>query len=130
LRAGPGWVSHLLQSLAVDLWTDAPTAARVAKAEAAYTERRGALIDALADLGIDARGRSGLNVWVPVPSEEPVLAGLLARGWAVSGGQRFRIASPPAIRVSIATLAPPEAVRFADDLASVLRPTAGASTMV
>lgn len=130
LRAGPGWVSHLLQSLVTDLWSDPRTTGRVARASATYADRRSSLIDALADHGIDAHGRSGLNVWVPVPAEEPVVAGLQVLGWSVSAGQRFRIATPPAVRVSIATLVPTDAARFAADLAAVLRPAAGAATMV
>jgi DNA-binding transcriptional MocR family regulator len=130
LRAGPGWVSHLLQSLVTDLWSDARTTERVARAAAAYDERRAALVDALAAHGIEAHGRSGLNVWVPVPAEEPVVAGLQLRGWSVSAGQRFRIATPPAVRVSIATTTPSDASALAADLAAVLRPSAGAATMV
>jgi DNA-binding transcriptional MocR family regulator len=130
LRAGPGWVSHLLQSLVTDLWADERTTERVERAERAYEERRAALIGALADHGIVAHGRSGLNVWVPVPAEEPVVAGLQLRGWSVSAGQRFRIEAGPAVRVSIATLTPPEALGLAEDLAVVLRPAAGAATMV
>ena len=130
LRAGPGWVSHLLQSLVVDLWSDARTTERVARAATTYAERRAALLDALAAHGLEGFGRSGLNVWVPVPAEEPVVAGLQQRGWSVSAGQRFRLASPAAIRVSIATLVPADAVRLAADLAEVLRPDAGAATMV
>jgi DNA-binding transcriptional MocR family regulator len=130
LRAGPGWVSHLLQSLVTDLWADARTTERVARAERAYAERRAALVEALGRHGIEAHGRSGLNVWVPVPAEEPVVVGLQARGWSVSAGQRFRIATPPAVRVSVATLAPTDAVALATDLAAVLRPSAGAATMV
>jgi DNA-binding transcriptional MocR family regulator len=130
LRAGPGWVSHLLQSLVVDLWADDRTNDRVARAERAYAERRGALVDALGDHGIEAHGRSGLNVWVPVPAEEPVVAGLRARGWSVSAGQRFRLQTAPAVRISIATLVPHDAVALATDLAAVLRPSAGAATMV
>lgn len=130
LRAGPGWVSHLLQSLVADLWTDDRTTDRVERAARRYTERRDALLDALADRGIEAHGRSGLNVWVPVPAEDPVVAGLQARGWAVSAGQRFRLRTDPAVRISIATLLPPEAPRLVDDLAAVLHPTAGATTTV
>lgn len=129
-RAGPGWVSHLLQSLVTDLWADARTTARVARAERTYAERRAALIDALAQHGLAAHGRSGLNVWVPVPAEEPVVTGLQLRGWSVSAGERFRIAAAPAVRVSVATLAPHEARALAADLAEVLRPPAGAATMV
>ena len=130
LRAGPGWVSHLLQSLVTDLWADARTCERVARAERAYTERRTALIDALAEHDIAAFGRSGLNVWVPVPAEEPVVTGLQLLGWSVSAGQRFRIVADPAVRVSIATLLPPDAVTLAGHLERVLRPSAGAATMV
>jgi len=130
LRVGPGWVSHLLQSLVADLWTDARTTGRVQHAAATYTERRCALLDALATHDIVGHGRSGLNVWVPVPSEDLVLAGLQARGWAVSAGQRFRLRAEPAVRISIATLLPSESDHLAADLATVLRPTSGAATTV
>jgi len=48
---------------------------------------------------------------------------LLARGWAVNAGERYRIASGPAIRVTIAALTPDDAKRFASDLAAVISPT-------
>lgn len=118
-----------LQSLVADLWTDARTTGRVQRAAATYTERRNALLGALAEHDIVGHGRSGLNVWVPVASEDLVFAGLQARGWAVSAGQRFRLRTETAVRISIATLLPPESEHLAADLAAVLRPTAGATSI-
>jgi len=40
----------------------------------------------------------------------------------VNGGERYRIASAPAIRVTIATLTPDDAKKFAADLAAIIRP--------
>jgi DNA-binding transcriptional MocR family regulator len=120
-RLGTGWVSHVLQEMVVSLWRDAATAGLLARATAAYTERRQALIAALAAQGLRAQGRSGLNVWVPVPEEVSTVQGLLARGWGVRGGERYRIRSGPAIRVTVAALLPAEAERLAADVAGVVR---------
>jgi hypothetical protein len=46
--------------------------------------------------------------------------GLLQKGWAVTPGERFRLHTPPAIRVTAAALKAPEAERFAADLAAVV----------
>ncbi len=121
---GMRWVSHVLQRLVVALWSQRGMGARLARAEAAYSRRRGALVEALAAHGIAAHGRSGLNVWIPVPEESLVVAGLLERGWAVAAGERFRIASPPAIRVTTVGLEPRAARGLADDVAGLLRPAA------
>jgi DNA-binding transcriptional MocR family regulator len=120
LRLGPGWVSHLLQRLVVALWTNPRTVDDIARAARIYTRRRDGLLDALDRRGIDSRGASGLNVWVPVEDEQAVATSLLTRGWAVTAGERFRQRSAPAIRVTIATLDAADALRFADDLAAVL----------
>jgi DNA-binding transcriptional MocR family regulator len=120
---GSGWVSHLLQDLTVALWSSPGAAARLRRAERAYAERRLALVDALARRGIAARGRSGLNVWIPVPEEGPVLAALAAAGWAARGGERYRIRSEPAVRVTVAALVPRDAERLAAEIARALRPT-------
>ncbi len=45
---------------------------------------------------------------------------LAAAGWAVSAGERFRLGSPPAIRITASTLEPVEATRVASDLAAAL----------
>lgn len=119
---GTGWVSSVLQSLVVALWSDPRTQGLLAAAAGAYTERRHALIDALRDRGISAQGASGLNVWVPVAEEQAPTRRLLDMGWAVSAGERFRIASAPALRITTTTLLPDEASRFADDLVLALRP--------
>ncbi len=117
---GTGWVSGLLQEIVAELWADRATARRFARAAAAYAQRRGHLIDALAARGVPATGRSGLAVWVPVADEPAVTGALLERGWAVAPGERFRIASAPAIRIGTGTLTREEAARLAADIADAL----------
>jgi DNA-binding transcriptional MocR family regulator len=92
----------------------------VQRAAALYTERRDSLVRALAARDIVAHGRSGLNVWVPVPEEVPVVQSLLAAGFAVSAGERFRLRTGPAIRVTIATLAPAMVPALADAIVTSL----------
>jgi DNA-binding transcriptional MocR family regulator len=121
------WVSHLLQRLVLALWRDAEVRRALRRAERTYARRRAALLGALAARGIRANGRSGLNVWIPVAEEGSVLQGMLERGWGLSGGDRFRLRAPPAVRATIATLAPDEAERLADDLAALLGPRARAA---
>jgi hypothetical protein len=79
------------------------------------------LIEALAGHGIAATGRSGLNVWIPVREEAATVAHLAARGWAVRAGESYRLKSPPAIRVTIATLTARETVQLAIDVAESQR---------
>ena len=69
---GPRWVSHLLQALAAEMLGDAEFEGLCARAAEAYSRRRHALLDALAGHGIQAHGRSEMNVWVPVREEAPV----------------------------------------------------------
>jgi DNA-binding transcriptional MocR family regulator len=115
---GIRWVSHILQRVVVAMWRDrAP-----ARAGRVYRERRHALLRALREHGIEAHGVSGLNVWIPVAEESATVQALLHAGWAVKAGERYRIATPPAIRVTIATLEPKDAERFADELARVIAP--------
>jgi len=120
---GIRWVSHILQRLVVALWRDKRVAKQLVHAERTYARRRVALIDALRAHNIDADGSSGLNVWIPMPEESAVIQALFQRGWAVAAGERYRIKTAPAIRVTIASLDVKDAVRFADDLAQVLRPS-------
>lgn len=119
---GTGWVSSVLQELVVALWSDPATDRLLETARQTYTERRIALIDALRQRGINGQGASGLNVWVPVAEEQGPALRLLELGWAVSAGQRFRLSSPPALRITITTLLPEESQRFADDFVLALRP--------
>jgi DNA-binding transcriptional MocR family regulator len=128
-RLGMRWVSHLMQRLALHLWKDRQVQAGLRRAARTYSARRNAIIDALAEHGIEAHGRSGLNVWIPVPQEAPVVAGLAEAGWGVSAGERFRLETPPAIRVSAAGLPVEDAASFAAALARVLAP-ARLSTLV
>ena len=121
---GTGWVSHVLQHAVVALLRDVGTRKLLRRAEHTYTQRRDALIDALAARGIAAHGRSGLNVWVPVREETAAAQALLDRGWAVAGGARFRLRSAPALRITTATLEPADAGALAADLAAALTPSA------
>lgn len=119
-RLGPGWVSHLLQRAVVHLWANG--AVDVTAVAAAYGRRRDALIDALKQRGIEAYGRSGMNVWIPVPDETGAVARLLHAGWAVAPGARFRMSAPPGIRITVSTLTPDDIEPLADAVASAVGP--------
>ncbi len=120
-RLGPGWVSHLLQNLAVELWCDDAATRRVADAESAYRAARVGLCTALADRGVIAHGRSGLNVWIPVSDEAMAMTALFAAGWAAAPGARFRIRGTPGLRITIAELASADIARLADAVAEAVR---------
>jgi DNA-binding transcriptional MocR family regulator len=124
-QCGPGWVSHILQTLVLGLWRDPAVAELIARASATYAQRRERLLAALTREGVQAHGASGLNVWVPVQDGAGTLGALLQRGWVVAPGAPYRLAGgSPAIRVTTATLTGREAGRLAGDLAEVLAPSA------
>jgi DNA-binding transcriptional MocR family regulator len=119
-RLGPGWVGRILQRAVLRLWADGTLDSSTVAA--AYRERRDLLIDALTEHGVEAHGRSGLNVWIPVPDETGAVARLLHAGWAVAPGARFRMNAPPGIRVTVATLTADEAGPLAEAIASAVGP--------
>ena len=110
---GPGWVSHLLQQAAAELWDSRATRDLLDRTAARYAERRAALVAALAGHGISAHGRSGLGVWVPLAEETTVVQQLAERGWAVSPGERFRFRALPGIRITTTSLDPAGAADLA-----------------
>ena len=118
---GMRWVSHMLQQLVLGLWSDPSSGRRLARATDIYTQRRQALQAALANQGIEVTAHSGFNLWIPVSDETQVVRALANCRWAVAPGARFRVRTGPAVRVTASTLEPSEAVRFATDLAAVLR---------
>lgn len=122
-RLGPGWVSLTVQRAVVRLWTDGAVDTKAVAA--AYGARRRMLIDALAERGVPARGRTGMNVWVPVPDETGAVSRLLHAGWAVAPGARFRLASGPGMRVTVSTLREDEVRPLADAIAMAVRPAGG-----
>jgi DNA-binding transcriptional MocR family regulator len=77
----------------------------VAAAGREYDRRREALRAALAAHGVPARGRTGINVWVPVPDETRAVAALREAGYAVAPGAFYRLATGPAIRITVGPLA-------------------------
>jgi len=125
-QCGPGWVSHILQRVVLDMWRDPAVRAVLARAQKTYAKRREHLLACLRRQAIGASGRSGLNVWIGVTDEAATVGALLQRGWVVAPGGAFRLAgAAPAIRVTTATLRAREAERFATDLAQI---AAGAAT--
>jgi DNA-binding transcriptional MocR family regulator len=120
LRLGPGWVSYLLQDLAVGMWRDKAATRLVHEAEDVYARNRTLLHAALADRGVTSHGQSGLNVWVPVPDETVAITRLLAAGWAAAPGTRFRIGTQPGLRITISTLDAAEIDALADAVAEAV----------
>ncbi len=119
-RLGPGWVSRLLQRAVAHLWrTGAVDGAAVARA---YGERRDALVRALEARGVEAHGRSGMNVWVPVADETGAVARLLHAGWAVAPGARFRVRSGPGVRLTVSRLSPGDIEPLATAVAEAAGP--------
>jgi DNA-binding transcriptional MocR family regulator len=115
---GPRWVSHLLQALAAEMLSDFEFEGICARAARTYGERRRALLDALAEHGVAAHGRTGMNVWVPVREEAPVVRALQDAGWLVLAGEHFRLRTPPGLRITISMLEPGEAEEIAAVIAA------------
>lgn len=122
MRLGAGWVSTILQRLVVEMWSDSAVSARVEKAKGDYAQRRKMLVDALGNRGIGARGRSGVNVWVPVVDETFAVTRVRDAGFAVSPGSLYRTGTSPAVRVSIGNLRPPMYEPLVQALVEAVRP--------
>ncbi len=85
-------------------------------------DRRDALVQALMERGIEAHGRSGMKVWVPVSDETGVVDRLLNAGWAVAPGARFRVVAPQGIRLTVSPLAAADLAPLADAVAVSAEP--------
>ena len=127
---GIRWVSHLLQDMAVYYLKDKKTAQLIETAECTYTDRRTAFIEALKQEGVQSFGKSGFNVWVPVPDEASVAQRLMQAGWLVTPGYRYRLQTPPAIRVTVSSLPAAEAKKLAREIGRCLRGGAFVSSAV
>jgi DNA-binding transcriptional MocR family regulator len=116
MRLTAGWVSTLLQRTLLHLWStyDAAAAGRV------YDARRSAMLAALHERGVHAVGDTGINVWIPVPDETAAVASLREAGYAVAPGRLYRMATPPAIRITVAALREEEAGPVAQAVAAAL----------
>jgi DNA-binding transcriptional MocR family regulator len=97
-------VSRLLQEIVAELLAGPDARRRFRRSAAVTNERRAALLDALERRGLRAHGRSGLHAWIPVREEAFALRSLLDSGYAVAAGERFRLRTPPAIRVTTVRL--------------------------
>jgi DNA-binding transcriptional MocR family regulator len=111
---GPGWVTTVVQRLALRLWDD-PVVARAAEV---YRERR----EALAELVDAAPAPSGINLWIPVPDEYAAVRALRDEGYAVAAGAPYRLSPGSAIRVTTAALEPEEAPRLAEAIERAVSP--------
>ncbi|KAB1935800.1 aminotransferase class I/II-fold pyridoxal phosphate-dependent enzyme [Micromonospora sp. ALFpr18c] len=122
-RVGAGWVSTVLQRLVLALWRDPAVGELVERAAESYERRREGLLAALAEHGLTAHGRSGINVWLPVADETSAVTTLRDAGWAVAPGALYRIASPPAVRITVSPLSVTDLPPLAAALARAAHPT-------
>ncbi|MFG2998944.1 aminotransferase class I/II-fold pyridoxal phosphate-dependent enzyme [Streptomyces sp. NPDC048340] len=122
-RLGAGWVSRLLQYAMVELLSSGAVD-RVAVARS-YGQRRDGLVGALAEYGVRAHGRSGMNVWVPVADETAVVTRMMGAGWAVAPGSRFRVEAGPGVRMTVSSLSPSEVPGLAAAVAAAVRLVGG-----
>lgn len=66
-----------------------------------------------------------MNVWVPVADETGAVTRLLAAGWAVAPGSRFRVESGPGVRITVSAVRPGEVPGLAAAVAASVRRTPG-----
>lgn len=125
---GAGWVSTVLQHLVLQLWSDPGVTDTIRTARTRYAARRDGLRAALAARGITATGRSGINVWIPVPDETAAVTRLRDAGWVVAPGSAYRLRSAPGLRVTISRLDEPDLEPLADAIAAAVRDRTGPIT--
>lgn len=125
ISAGANWVSHLLQRTAHALLTDPSLAERNTRAREHYRSRNAQFVQFLADRGVAATARDGLNVWVDVDADaHSVSAELVRRGWAARTGDEFAIGAGTGaqrLRLTVHELEDGDAQRLAGALADAIR---------
>ncbi len=100
-QIGPGWTSRLIQRILTELLVDDGVTRLVAEASDVYAFRRHELGRELNDRGVEVTVGEGLNLWVPVGSEQLTTVGLATEGIGVSPGAPFQIqGGDPHIRVT------------------------------
>ena len=107
------------------LWRDPAVTELVRRAAQSYEQRREGLLAALAEHGLTAHGRSGINVWLPVADETSTVTALRDAGWAVAPGALYRIAAPPALRITVSSLDAADLAPLAAALAQAENPPPG-----
>ncbi len=104
-QMGPGWTSRLIQRILLEMLRSEEVAKIVDSGAAVYAERRQHLADELRQRNIALATGRGLNLWVPVQSEQLSTVALAASGIGVSPGQPFRVQTDaPHIRVTSANV--------------------------
>ena len=102
-RLGQGWTSRLLQSVLLDLLTRRSSIDQVERARTTYARRRTALVDALAEHGIDLGGGDGINIWLPVRDEPAALVRLASKGIGAAAGAPFASKPDPRPHLRVTT---------------------------
>jgi DNA-binding transcriptional MocR family regulator len=118
IAVSAGWVSRTLQATGAAALTEKSIVKRVGLAAHQYDVRRQFTLEALAQVGLVAAGNSGINVWLPVDSEDRAISQVRNAGFDLRRGQHFRLTSPPAIRITTSTITLSEARDVANALAS------------
>ncbi len=86
---GPAWTSRMVQTILLDLLTEARSMDEVAEARRQYFGRQRALVDALASYGVVVAAPDGINLWLPVRDERAALLHLAAVGIRAAAGAPF-----------------------------------------
>ena len=124
LRLGPGWVSHLLQDLAVGLWSDDAATRLVSRAEARYTRNRAGLLRRLgrraaSPLTANPGSTSGFRC----PTRRPRSPGCSTRAGPRRRDRDSAFARRPGMRVTVADLTADEIEPLADAIAEAVHLT-------
>ena len=116
---GPAWTSRMVQTILLDLLTEAQSMDEVAEARRQYFGRQHALVAALASYGVEVAAPDGINLWLPVRDERAALLHLAALGIRVASGSPFLATgstAAPHVRVTSGLVEPD----VADEVAAAL----------
>jgi DNA-binding transcriptional MocR family regulator len=86
---GPGWTSRMLQTILLDLLTNATSVAEVSDARRVYRARQRELSESLAAHGYANHLADGINLWISVADERAAIVQLAAAGVRVAAGSPF-----------------------------------------
>ncbi len=102
-RAGGEWVSGINRAVLEVCLTDPHVNDVIAAARAEYSRRREMFRSVFSDAGLSIESNAGLNLWVPVASEEEATIQLAADSISVARGSSFTLGASgtPHIHLSL-----------------------------